>query len=91
MEQPLIDKLALFRAASQTNKQIFITLIAPFSIIPNPQSIGLIDNALGMDVFFLNRFYRLLCKNSPASFPISASSGKKCSRSLAAPRLPFAT
>jgi uncharacterized protein len=52
MAKGLRTKMALFRAASQTNKQIFITLIAPFSIIPNPQSIGLIDNALGMDVLF---------------------------------------
>jgi uncharacterized protein len=52
MAKDLRTKLALFRAAAQTNKQIFITLIAPFSIIPNPQSIGLIDNALGMDIFF---------------------------------------
>ncbi len=52
MATELRTKLALFRAASQTNKQIFITLIAPFGIIPNEQSIGLLDAAIGMDIFF---------------------------------------
>jgi uncharacterized protein len=52
MAKDLRTKMALFRAACPTNKQIFITLIAPFSIIPNQHSIGLVDNALGMDVLF---------------------------------------
>jgi uncharacterized protein len=52
MATELRKKLALFQAASQTNKQVFITLIAPFSIIPNQHSIGLLDNTLGMDIFF---------------------------------------
>lgn len=52
MVTELRKKLALFQAASQTNKQIFMTLIAPFSIIPNQHSVGLLDNTLGMDVFF---------------------------------------
>jgi uncharacterized protein len=45
-------KLALFQAASQTIKQIFITLIAPFGVLQNEHSLGLIDNALDMDIFF---------------------------------------
>ncbi len=52
MAKDLRTKIALFRAASQTNKQIFLTLIAPFSIIPNVHSIGLIDNSLDLDIFF---------------------------------------
>ena len=52
MAKELRTKLALFRAASLTNKQIFMTLIAPFGIIPNEHSIGLLDNTLNMDIFF---------------------------------------
>lgn len=52
MAKDLRTKIALFRAATQTNKQIFLTLISPFSIIPNTHSIGLIDNSFGMDIFF---------------------------------------
>jgi hypothetical protein len=52
MAKTLRTKVALFRAATQTNKQIFLTLISPFGIIPNEHSIGLIDNALEMDIFF---------------------------------------
>lgn len=52
MAKELRTKLALFQAVSQTNKQIFITLIAPFGIIPNEHSLGLLDSVLSMDVFF---------------------------------------
>lgn len=52
MAKELRTKLALFRAASQTNKQIFLTLIAPFDVIQNEISIGLLDNSLSMDIFF---------------------------------------
>lgn len=52
MANELRTKIALFRAKTQTNKQIFLTLITPFSLIPNEHSIGLIDNALDMETFF---------------------------------------
>lgn len=52
MAKEFRTKLALFRAVAPTNKQIFMTLIAPFALIPNEHSIGLIDNVLGMDIFF---------------------------------------
>jgi uncharacterized protein len=52
MAKDLRIKKSLFQAATQTNKQIFMTLISPFSVLPNEHSIGLLDNSLGMDVFF---------------------------------------
>jgi uncharacterized protein len=52
MAKELRTKMALFQATSQTKKQIFITLIAPFGIISNEHSVGLVDNFLDKDVFF---------------------------------------
>jgi predicted AAA+ superfamily ATPase len=40
------------QAITGTKKQIFLTLISSFPIIPNQHSIGLIDNALNMDILF---------------------------------------
>lgn len=45
-------KIALFKAISGSNKQIFLTLITAFPMLPNEHSIGLVDSALTMDVLF---------------------------------------
>jgi len=45
-------KLATFRAAAKTKKQLFLTFLTTFPIIENKHSIGLIDEALTMDVLF---------------------------------------
>ncbi|MEO0008025.1 MAG: hypothetical protein RJA20_2221 [Bacteroidota bacterium] len=37
---------------TQTKKQVFLTLISPFSLIPNEYSTGLVDISLTMDAFF---------------------------------------
>jgi hypothetical protein len=46
------QKVAYFKAATQTKKQVFLTLISPFSLIPNEYSTGLVDVSLTMDAFF---------------------------------------
>jgi uncharacterized protein len=48
----LRTKVALFKAISGTNKQVFLTLITAFPMLPNEHSIGLIDTALTMDALF---------------------------------------
>jgi hypothetical protein len=45
-------KIALFKTISGTNKQIFLTLLTAFPMLPNEHSIGLVDMALTMDVLF---------------------------------------
>lgn len=50
--QELRQKIALFKAATQTRKQIFLTLLTTFPLIPHTHSIGLIDQALTMDILF---------------------------------------
>jgi AAA+ ATPase superfamily predicted ATPase len=45
-------KIAAFRAATKTKKQIFLNLLSAFPLTPNKHSIGLIDEALTMDPLF---------------------------------------
>jgi uncharacterized protein len=52
MATTIRQKIAHFKAATQTKKQVFLTLITPFPLIPNEHSIGLVDVSLTMDAFF---------------------------------------
>ena len=52
MATALRQKIAYFKAATQTKKQIFLTLISPFPLISNEHSVGLVDVSLTMDAFF---------------------------------------
>jgi hypothetical protein len=45
-------KINLFKTISGTNKQIFLTLLTAFPMLPNEHGIGLVDMALTMDVLF---------------------------------------
>lgn len=45
-------KTASFKAATKTKKQIFLTFLTTFPIVPNKHSTGLIDNELTMDILF---------------------------------------
>jgi uncharacterized protein len=51
--QNLTNKLEIFRAATQTKKQLFLTLITAFGMIPNEHSIGLEEQVLTADDLFL--------------------------------------
>ena len=46
------QKVAIFKALTNTPKQIFVTLITTFPLLPNQHSIGLIHQNLTMDVLF---------------------------------------
>jgi len=46
-------KMAIFKANTSTLKQLFVTFLTTFGIHPNEYSTGLIDQALTMDVLFL--------------------------------------
>ena len=48
----LRTKAAIFKNSTNTRKQVFINLLTTFPLIPNEHSIGLIDQAMTMDVFF---------------------------------------
>lgn len=48
----LRQKIGVFRAATQTKKQLLLTLISTFGIQENANSIGLIDTSFNMDVLF---------------------------------------
>ncbi|MEZ4849294.1 MAG: ATP-binding protein [Bacteroidia bacterium] len=50
--EELRRKKAVFKAMTGTKKQLFLTLISTFPSIPNQHSIGLVDNALSMEVLF---------------------------------------
>lgn len=45
-------KTAIFKSATATNKQVFVTLLTTFPLQPNPHSIGVVDNTLDMDCLF---------------------------------------
>lgn len=47
----LRQKAAVFKALTKTKKQIYLTLLTTFPVVPNKYS-GTIDNALTMDVMF---------------------------------------
>ena len=45
-------KMAAFKAATKTKKQIFLTFLTTFPLIENKHTIGLIDEAMTMDILF---------------------------------------
>lgn len=45
-------KKAIFKSATGTPKQVFFTLLATFSMVPNEHSLGVVDKALDMDCLF---------------------------------------
>lgn len=44
--------------ATKTKKQIFLTFLSSFPIVPNQHSIGLIDQALTMDALFFQKIFK---------------------------------
>lgn len=50
--QELRQKIALFKAATKTKKQLFLTFLTTFPVIPNDHSIGLIDHTLTVEILF---------------------------------------
>jgi AAA+ ATPase superfamily predicted ATPase len=48
----LRTKMAVFKANTQTRKQVFLTLLTTFGLEANEHSIGLIDRVLTMEVLF---------------------------------------
>lgn len=45
-------KTAIFKNATNTSKQVFFTLLTTFPVIPNEQSLGVVDIALDMNCLF---------------------------------------
>lgn len=48
----LKEKIARFKTATQTPKQIFLTIVTPFGIKSNEYSLDLVDNDVNMDALF---------------------------------------
>jgi uncharacterized protein len=48
----LREKVSLFKRLTQTQKQVFLTLVTTFGIKTNEHSLGLIDNDLSMNILF---------------------------------------
>ncbi len=46
------NKIAAFKEATQTRKQVFLTMITTFGVKQNAYSLGLVDTALTMDELF---------------------------------------
>ena len=44
--------MAVFKAATKTRKQVFLTMITTFGVKQNQHSLGLVDVALTMDDLF---------------------------------------
>ena len=55
--QELRRKRTVFRTNTKTKKQLFLTMITTFGLIPNEHSIGLMDKALTMDALFTSAPY----------------------------------
>jgi len=45
-------KIAIFKAAAATTKQVFFTLLTTFPLTPNEHSLGTVDRALDMECLF---------------------------------------
>jgi len=50
----LREKTAIFKAVTQTPKQLFVNMVTTFGLLPNEHSIGLIDEVLTLDDLFDN-------------------------------------
>ena len=50
----LRTKMSVFESNTKTRKQLFMTMLTTFGIIPNEHSLGLVDTALTMDILFKN-------------------------------------
>lgn len=50
--EQLREKMAIFRAATQTPKQLFLCLITSFGILANEHSLGLVDQVLSLEDLF---------------------------------------
>lgn len=48
----LREKVNIFKSVTQTNKQVFLTLISTFGIKPNTHSIGLINRSFDVNILF---------------------------------------
>jgi uncharacterized protein len=44
--------MTVFKAVTQTNKQVVLTLISTFGIKPNTNSIGLVNRSFDMNILF---------------------------------------
>ncbi|MEK7256275.1 MAG: ATP-binding protein, partial [Bacteroidota bacterium] len=49
----LRTKLAVFKAATKTRKQVFLTFLTTFGLVKNEHSLGLVDREVRMDSLFL--------------------------------------
>ncbi|MCB9334482.1 MAG: hypothetical protein H6574_25835 [Lewinellaceae bacterium] len=47
------NKMAAFKEASSTRKQVFLTMITTFGVKQNQYSLGLVDASLTMDDLFV--------------------------------------
>lgn len=45
-------KMAIFKSATATSKQLFFTLLSTFPLVPNEHSLGTVDMALDMNCLF---------------------------------------
>jgi hypothetical protein len=45
-------KMAIFKSATATTKQLFFTLLTSFPLVPNEHSLSIVDSALSMDCLF---------------------------------------
>lgn len=45
-------KIAIFKSATATTKQVFFTLLTTFPLTPNEHSLGVVDRVLDMDCLF---------------------------------------
>ncbi|MEM9886745.1 MAG: ATP-binding protein [Bacteroidota bacterium] len=50
--QKLREKVRIFQESTQTNKQVFLTMITTFGLSQNKHSIGLIQSELDLNIFF---------------------------------------
>ena len=52
--EALRTKRSLFQHYSQSRKQVFLSFISVYGLVENAHSLGLIDNAMGLEVLFEN-------------------------------------
>jgi len=44
--------MAVFKANTNTRKQLFWTMLTTFGIVPNEHSLALVDQSFSMDILF---------------------------------------
>jgi hypothetical protein len=52
--EELRGRISVFKAATSTRKQVFLTMITTFGLLPNEHSLGLVQSAISLEALFID-------------------------------------